>query len=166
MSPAKPDFSGHASAQNSCRQAVISSPLEHGLPPVAIALDIKKLTFVALSELFQVCQDVTGLAAYDRRNVCCCVAWQYCTPSALRFFPNILHTKQNRYAGLQKNQLSTKSAICLSSPLFRIVGCSHLVFLDKCIVSMAVDGGWVWASDLWGRHVVEVWAQAHCNSTC
>ena len=51
MSPAKPDFSGYASAQNICRQSLISSPSEIGLPLFAIALDIKKLTFVALSEL-------------------------------------------------------------------------------------------------------------------
>ena len=51
MSPAKQDFSGHASAQTICRQSYISSPSENGFPVLAIAFDIKKLTFVALSEL-------------------------------------------------------------------------------------------------------------------
>jgi len=50
MSPTKPDFSGYSSAQNIYRQSLISSS-ENGLPLIAIALDIKKLTFVALSEL-------------------------------------------------------------------------------------------------------------------
>jgi len=51
MSLAKPDFSGHALAQNVCRQSLISSPSERGFSLLAIALDIEKLTFVALSEL-------------------------------------------------------------------------------------------------------------------